>query len=89
MQSSDVVDILAQTLMVLLRVAGPIMLISLAVGLAVALLQALTQIQEITLTFVPKIFAVFFSLLLLGPFIISTLQDFMLVIADKIIGLGG
>jgi len=80
---------MAEAMLVLLKVAGPIMLIALSVGLIVALFQALTQIQEITLTFVPKIFAVFLSLLFLGPYMLSVMQDFAQVIADRIISIGG
>ena len=54
-------------MVVLIQISGPIMLVSLVVGLIVALFQALTQIQEITLTFVPKIFAVFVSMLYSTP----------------------
>ncbi|MEM6903399.1 MAG: flagellar biosynthesis protein FliQ [Pseudomonadota bacterium] len=89
MESTDVIDAFTEALTVLLQVAGPIMLVSLTVGLTVALFQALTQIQEITLTFVPKIFAVFISLLFFGPFIVATMQNFMQVIADRIISLSG
>ena len=88
MESREVIDALTEALTVLLQVAGPIMIVSLVVGLAIALFQALTQIQEITLTFVPKIFAVFISMLFLGPFMVSVMQNFMQVIADRIIGLG-
>ena len=68
MESSDVLDVLSESMVVLIQISGPIMLVSLVVGLIVALFQALTQIQEITLTFVPKIFAVFVSMMFLAPF---------------------
>tara|TARA_Y100000588_G_scaffold74762_2_gene77605 strand:- start:38 stop:307 length:270 start_codon:yes stop_codon:yes gene_type:complete len=89
MESSDVLDVLSESMVVLIQISGPIMLVSLVVGLIVALFQALTQIQEITLTFVPKIFAVFVSMLFLAPFMMSVLQSFAQTIADRIIGLGG
>lgn len=63
-------------MLTLLKMATPIMMISLGVGLVIALFQALTQIQEMTLTFVPKIIAIFLSLLLLLPFMLSTLGTF-------------
>ncbi|MEO0394154.1 MAG: flagellar biosynthesis protein FliQ [Pseudomonadota bacterium] len=88
MESSDILDVLSESMVVLLQVSGPIMLVSLVVGLIIALFQALTQIQEITLTFVPKIFAVFLSMLFLGPYMMSVLEAFAQVIADRIIGLG-
>jgi flagellar biosynthesis protein FliQ len=89
MESTDVLDVLTESMVVLLQVSGPIMLVSLVVGLIIALFQALTQIQEITLTFVPKIFAVFLSMLVLAPFMMSVMQSFAQSIADRIIGLGG
>ena len=60
----------------MLKISAPIMLISLIVGLIISLFQALTQIQEMTLTFVPKMLVVFISILLLGPFMLHTLVDF-------------
>jgi len=63
-------------ILVTLKVGAPLMLISLAVGLIISLFQALTQIQEMTLTFVPKIVILLVSLLLLGPFMLHTLVDF-------------
>ena len=70
---------------VLLKVAGPFMVVALVVGLAIALFQALTQVQEITLVFVPKIFAIFITLLILLPFMGATLSSLMVVITDRIV----
>ena len=75
-------------ILTLLKVTTPIMLVGLVVGLVIALLQALTSIQEMTLTFVPKILIVFFSLVILLPFMLNTMRVFMDGVADKIIGLG-
>ena len=88
MEESDVLDVLGEAMVVLIQVSGPIMIVALVVGLVIALFQALTQIQEITLTFVPKIFAVFISMLFLGPNMMSVMQSFAQLIADRIIGLG-
>ena len=60
----------------LLWVCGPIMFIALAVGLVIALFQALTSIQEVTLTFVPKILLVFVALVFLLPFMATGLNNF-------------
>lgn len=76
MTAPEVLDIGRGAILVLLKVGAPLMFIALAVGLVVALFQALTQIQEMTLTFVPKIIVIFVSLLLLLPFMISTLITF-------------
>ncbi|GAB4147599.1 MAG: flagellar biosynthesis protein FliQ [Sphingomonadales bacterium] len=75
MTGAEVLDIGREAIWALLVIAGPVMLIGLAVGLVIALFQALTQIQEMTLTFVPKIIAIFVSLLLLLPFMSSALAN--------------
>jgi flagellar biosynthetic protein FliQ len=62
------------------------MLIALLIGLIISLFQALTQIQEVTLTFVPKIIVVFVSMLLLAPFMLHTLVDFTERIMQRAIG---
>ena len=64
---AEIIDIARDAIWVTLTMAAPIMLIALTVGLSIALLQALTQVQEMTLVFVPKIFAIFFSLLIFLP----------------------
>ena len=88
MNAADVQAVAQDTLMVMLQVAGPLMAVALIVGLVIALFQALTQIQEMTLTFVPKIIAMFVALLVLLPFIGSVMNGFMGRIADRIIALG-
>ena len=87
MSQGEVVDIGREAIWVLLKVAGPVMLIALMVGLTIALVQALTQIQEMTLAFVPKIFTIFISLTLLMPFMLSTLTAFMEQIVLRIANL--
>ena len=59
-----------------LIIAGPILLVGMAVGLLVAILQATTSIQEQTLTFVPKIAAILLSLIFFGPFLLNSLVDY-------------
>jgi len=76
MNASDVFGIGNQAIMVALEIGAPVMLLALGVGLAISILQALTQIQEMTLTFVPKILVIFVSLLVLMPFMLSTLIEF-------------
>ncbi len=76
MDESAVLEIGRDAVVVMLKISAPIMLISLIVGLIISLFQALTQIQEMTLTFVPKMLVVFVSLLLLAPFMLHTLIDF-------------
>lgn len=72
----EVIDIMRDALWVLLRIAAPIMGVALFVGLLIALFQALTQIQEMTLTFVPKIIAIFFTLMIVLPYMFQTMKDF-------------
>jgi flagellar biosynthesis protein FliQ len=76
MTPADAVDIAREAIVVSLKLGAPIMLVSLGVGLAISLVQALTQIQEMTLSFVPKIFVIFVTMLLLLPFMLSTLTGF-------------
>ncbi len=76
MSESMVIGIARDTLLTALYVAGPVMAVALLVGLTVSILQATTQIQEQTLTFVPKIISVFVFILLMAPFFIGKLTDF-------------
>lgn len=69
----------------MILVAGPIMIVGLVVGVAIALVQALTQIQEMTLVFVPKILAIFFTMLLTLPFMGQMLAGFMNRIGELIL----
>jgi flagellar biosynthetic protein FliQ len=85
MTPPDVVDISRDAVIVLLQVSGPIMLIGLGIGLVIAFIQALTQIQEMTLTFVPKILAVFVSIILFMPFMISSMTAFWERILQRVI----
>jgi len=71
-----VLDLGAKGLKTMLLVGGPILLVALVVGLAVSIFQALTQINEATLSFIPKILAVAGTLLLMGPWILRVLASF-------------
>ena len=84
MNTAEVIDIGREAIYALLKMGGPIMGIALVVGLVVALFQALTQIQEMTLTFVPKIIVIFLSVLVLLPFMISTLTTFSQGLFERI-----
>jgi flagellar biosynthetic protein FliQ len=88
MNEADTIEFARESILVLLQVAGPMMLISLVVGLVISLVQAVTQIQEVTLTFVPKIVIMFVTLLVLLPFMLSSLSGFTGRVMDRIIGLG-
>ncbi|MGL4426839.1 MAG: flagellar biosynthesis protein FliQ [Alphaproteobacteria bacterium] len=85
MNGTDVLDIARDALWVTLVLAGPILVTALVVGLVISLIQALTQIQEMTLTFVPKILSIFFALLLLFPFMGKVFQGFSERLFDRIV----
>jgi flagellar biosynthetic protein FliQ len=84
MTGPEVLDVARDALVTLVLVASPLMLIGLVVGVVISLLQALTQIQEMTLVFVPKILAIFAAMLIALPFMADLLQSHMLRIAARI-----
>ena len=88
MDEATALDIAFQAIRATLLVASPIMIVGLVIGLIIAIFQALTQIQEATLTFVPRILVVFASLLVLLPYMLSVLTDLMRFVMDKAISLG-
>jgi flagellar biosynthetic protein FliQ len=85
MTGPDVLDIAREAIYTLIVVAGPVMVVGLAVGVVISLLQALTQIQEMTLAFVPKILAIFVTLLIALPFMAEKLHAEMLRLAARIV----
>jgi flagellar biosynthetic protein FliQ len=85
MNERDVLDILRESLTIALIVGAPSMLTALLVGVSVSLFQALTQLQESTIAFVPKIVAVFLSLMIFMPFMLQTLTEFTTRLADRIV----
>ncbi|MBV9078506.1 MAG: flagellar biosynthesis protein FliQ [Methylobacteriaceae bacterium] len=84
MTGAAILDVARDGIVVFLKVAMPLMLIALVVGLAISLVQALTQIQEQTLIYVPKIVAVFGALILVLPFMADALGSYMTRIAARI-----
>ncbi len=76
MTPETVIAIARESLTTALLLAAPALGIGLLVGLIISVLQAITQIQEQTLTFVPKIVAVFLALLIFGPWMLNLLTDF-------------
>jgi flagellar biosynthetic protein FliQ len=76
MSGSDVGAVMQRALYTALLVGGPIVLVSMAVGLVISIFQAATQINEATLTFVPKLVVVALVLMLLGPAMVGQLTDF-------------
>ncbi len=80
-------DIGKEAIWVLIAISSPVLIVALVVGLIIALFQALTQIQEATLAFVPKMFAIFITLIIAMPFMFQTLRDFSDNLAERIIRL--
>ncbi len=88
MEVTDVLDIAREGVFVMLKVSAPLMITALVVGLAVSLFQALTQIQEMTLAFVPKLVVMFGVFVVFLPFMVSTLTTFTQELAQRIAGIG-
>ncbi|GAB3203344.1 flagellar biosynthesis protein FliQ [Geodermatophilus arenarius] len=84
MTDADVTDIAVQTMMVAAKVAAPVLLTALLVGFLISLFQAATQIQEPTLSFVPKMIAVSIALLVTGNWVLSELVDFTHTLFDQL-----
>jgi flagellar biosynthetic protein FliQ len=76
MNAEFIIGIAGQAVSTILKVIVPVLSVALIVGLTVSILQATTQIQEQTLSFIPKIIAVFISLVFFGPWLLSVLVDF-------------
>lgn len=87
MENTDVIEIGKEAIWVLIKISAPCMMVALVVGLIISLFQALTQIQEQTLSFVPKMLAVFLSLILFAPYMVTTLKVFSEHLSERIIGL--
>jgi flagellar biosynthesis protein FliQ len=85
MTGPEVLDVARDAIYTLIVVSAPVMLVGLLVGVVISLFQALTQIQEMTLAFVPKILAIFVSLLIALPFMAEKLHAEMLRIAARIV----
>jgi len=85
MTGPEVLDVARDAIYTLIVISSPVMLVGLAVGVIISLLQAVTQIQEMTLAFVPKILAIFISLLIALPFMAEKLHAEMLRIAARIV----
>ena len=73
-----VIDIAKQAIYIVLKTAAPMLITSLVVGLIVSILQTVTSIQEQTLTFVPKLIAVFVVMMLFGSWILNSMKEFMI-----------
>lgn len=89
MQEGDVALVLRDLFMVVLKLGAPALLTAMVVGLVISLIQAITQINESTLAFVPKVLALGAALMLAGPFMYATLADYSHMLFDRLIAVGG
>ena len=88
MTETQAYDVISDTVLAVLLASGPVLLVALVVGLVIAFFQALTQIQEMTLTFVPKIAMIFVTLLVTTPFMYATLKKLSDAVFDMILSGG-
>jgi flagellar biosynthesis protein FliQ len=84
MSDTDVLDIAMQTMVVALKLSAPILVTALVIGFAISLFQAMTQIQEATLAFVPKVVAIGIALIVSGNWMLHTLVDFTVDLFDRV-----
>ncbi len=84
MNENIIIDIARQTLWLIIKVSAPMLIASLVVGLVVSILQTVTSIQEQTLTFVPKLLAVFLVLMICGNWIFTEVRDFTVDLINNI-----
>jgi flagellar biosynthetic protein FliQ len=89
MEEADVAELMRVTFMVILKLAGPLLAVALVVGLVVAMLQAVTQINEATLVFIPKVLGIGAVLLLMGVSMYGSLADFTRFLIDRMVATGG
>ncbi|HPQ50937.1 MAG: flagellar biosynthetic protein FliQ [Alphaproteobacteria bacterium] len=87
MDENEVVDLVRAAIMLSIELSAPVMLVGLVVGTAIALVQALTQVQEVTLVFVPKILAIFLAIFIGLPMMTVSLVEFMNLLADRIVAI--
>lgn len=84
MTDSAIIHVAVMTMIICAKVAGPVLVVSLALGLGVSLLQSLTQIQEVTLTFVPKLIGVALVIVVAGNWMLNQLVSFTKQLFDLI-----
>ncbi len=88
MNEAEVIEICREAIFVMLKVAGPVLMAGLVVGVVISLFQAVTQIQEMTLSFIPKMLVIFGITIWLLPFMMATLGGFTKSLTDRIVVVG-
>jgi flagellar biosynthetic protein FliQ len=89
MNETDVAALIHDFMIVTMKLSFPVLCVALAVGLLISFIQAITQINEATLAFLPKVVAIGIALMMLGPFMATTLSGFSHRVFDKIVAVGG
>ncbi len=84
MSDTQILDIAMQTMLVALKLSAPILLTALSIGFTISLFQAMTQIQEFTLAFVPKVIGIGMALIVSGNWMLHTLIDFTVDLFERI-----
>ncbi|WP_343565119.1 flagellar biosynthesis protein FliQ [Kiloniella sp. b19] len=87
MNEVEAIEIGREAIWVMLKISMPVLMISLIVGLVISLFQTMTQLQEMTLTFVPKLIVISVALIALSPFMLHSLAEFWNVLMDRMISL--
>ena len=88
MEDAEIAGLLREAMLVCVKLAGPPLGVALVVGIVMSLVQAVTQVNEQTLTFLPKVVAIFATLLFIGSFMIVALGDFTRLVMNRIVAIG-
>ncbi len=89
MTEGEIGAVLRDAMVVTMKLGGPLLLIGLVVGLVISVVQAVTQINDQALSFLPRVVALALTLLLLGPFMLATLSSFTIALFDRLVAIGG
>jgi flagellar biosynthetic protein FliQ len=87
MDQTEIIELVREAILITMQISAPIMIVGLIVGVIIALFQALTQIQEMTLVFVPKILVIFLAIFVLFPGMVAILEAYTDGLADKIVAI--
>ncbi len=88
MTEAEVIEICREAILVMLKIVGPVLFVGLVVGIIISLIQTITQIQEATLAFIPKMVLMFAVTIWLLPFMMATLGGFTRTLTDRIVQIG-
>ncbi len=89
MTEGEIGAVLREAMLVTMKIGGPPLLIGLVVGLVISVVQAVTQINDQALSFLPRVVALALTLLLLGPFMLASLSSFTVALFDRLVAIGG